>query len=186
MRVISGTLRGTKLETLEGENTRPTLDRIKESLFSIIQNRILDSYVLDLFSGSGALAIESLSRGAKYAVCCDNNVQAVRIINNNLNKTRLTESSLVLNKDYSKCLIELKNKNIDFDLIFLDPPYKTSLASNAVKQIIDYNLLAENGIIILETDEEERVVKELQSLETNIYDIRKYGRVKLMFLNRKG
>ncbi len=89
MRVISGSARGTKLQTLEGDNTRPTLDRVKEALFNIIQNYVRDAYVLDLFSGSGALGIETLSRGAKYCVLCDESSDAIRIIKNNLEKTRL-------------------------------------------------------------------------------------------------
>ena len=79
MRIISGKARGTKLYTLDGVNTRPTLDRVKESLFNIIQNDLLDADILDLFSGSGALALESLSRGAKQAVLCDNNIEAIKI-----------------------------------------------------------------------------------------------------------
>ena len=97
MRIISGLARGTKLYTLEGENTRPTLDRVKEPLFSIIQTEIKDSIVLDLFAGSGALGLEALSRGAKKAVLCDNSNKAIQIINKNLKDTRLEEKAKVIN-----------------------------------------------------------------------------------------
>ena len=91
MRIISGKARGTKLYTLDGENTRPTLDRVKESLFNIIQNELFDSTVLDLFSGSGALAIESLSRGAKKAYLADNNIKAIEIIKKTVSKSKINK-----------------------------------------------------------------------------------------------
>ena len=95
MRVISGTARGTNLETLEGNNTRPTLDRVKEALFNIIQCNIVDANVLDLFSGSGALGIEALSRGAKACIMCDKSYEAIQIINKNIRKTHLEEKAKV-------------------------------------------------------------------------------------------
>ena len=107
MRIISGKARGTKLETLPGENTRPTLDRVKESLFNIIQNRIFDSNVLDLFSGSGALALESLSRGAKRAYLCDCSRDAINVIKQNVKKTHFEENLEILFLDYMKCLEKL-------------------------------------------------------------------------------
>ena len=100
MRIISGTVRGTKLYTLEGNNTRPTLDRVKEPLFSIIQNKIKDAIVLDLFSGSGALALEALSRGAKKAILCDNSPKAIEIIKKNIEKTHFEQTTEVLCMDY--------------------------------------------------------------------------------------
>lgn len=186
MRIISGSARGTKLVTLQGENTRPTLDRVKESLFSIIQNKILDSYVLDLFSGSGALGLETLSRGAKTAILCDNNIEAINIINQNVEKTKMKDKAIVIKNSYTKCLETLKNKNMKFDLIFLDPPYKTNFAIDSLKRILDLDLIADDGIIIIETEDEQREIKDIELIDININDIRKYGRVKLMFLSRKG
>ena len=186
MRIISGSARGTKLVTLSGENTRPTLDRVKEPLFSIIQNKILDSTVLDLFYGSGALGLESLSRGANIAVLCDNNKEAIKIINQNVEKTKMNDKTIVMNNSYIESLEMLKNKNMKFDLIFLDPPYRTNFAIGALKRILDLDLLLKTGIIIIETDDEEREIKQIESININIDDIRKYGRVKLMFLSRKG
>ncbi len=186
MRIISGSARGTKLVTLQGENTRPTLDRVKESLFSIIQNKILDAYVLDLFSGSGALGLETLSRGAKSAILCDNNIDSIRIINQNVEKTKMKDKAIVIKNNYTKCLETVKNENMKFDLIFLDPPYKTNFAINALKIILDLDLVADDGVIIIETEDEQREIKNMELININIDDIRKYGRVKLMFLSRKG
>ena len=185
MRIISGIARGTKLYTLEREKTRPTLDRVKEPLFSIIQNRIKNSVVLDLFSGSGALALESLSRGAKKAILCDNSHKAIEIIKKNIIKTHFEKQTQVICKDYKKCL---ENINEKLDLIFIDPPYEENIAVDAVNFIINKDLLSKNGLIILETDNEERELEQIKSLKNNIKicDLRSYGRVKLIFLNREG
>ncbi len=186
MRIISGDFRGTKLFTLEGLNTRPTLDRVKEALFSKINFELQDAVVLDLFSGSGALALESISRGAKRAVLCDSSRDAIKIIKQNIEKTKTNEKTLILNLDYKKALEDLKNKDIKFDIVFLDPPYQTDLAEDAVKIIIEKKLLNEDAIIILETDNKEKVIKNLDTELIEIKDIKKYGRVDLLFLNRKG
>lgn len=183
MRIISGKARGTKLKTLEGMETRPTLDRIKESLFNIIQNQICGANVLDLFAGSGALGLETLSRGAKSAVLCDYSHKAISIIKENVEKTHFEKQVRVLNNDYKKSLNLLKNER--FDIIFLDPPYESEFDIDALKIILEYELLSENGIIILETDHIEEKQKQLEKININIYDLRNYGRVSLFFLNRK-
>ena len=115
MRVISGTARGKKLNTLSGLNTRPTLDRVKEAVFSIIQFDLEGKNVLDLFSGSGALAIEALSRGANNAVMCDNSYEAIKIIKQNVKETRLIDKVEIINKDYAEALKKL-NKEIMTDI----------------------------------------------------------------------
>ena len=158
MRVISGTARGKKLNTLSGLNTRPTLDRVKEAVFSIIQFDLEDKCVLDLFSGSGALAIESLSRGAKYAVLCDNSYEAIRIIKQNIKETKFEDKSEIINKDYVEKSIEYISK---------------------------YNLLAENGIIIVETNDKNKIdeIKAKKGLE--VYDTRKYGIAIIIFIRKE-
>lgn len=186
MRIISGTMRGTKLFTLEGLNTRPTLDRVKEALFSKINYDLADAIVLDLFSGSGALALESLSRGAKIAVMCDNSKEAIRVIKQNIEKTRTEDKIILLNCDYKRALERVKNEKMKFDIIFLDPPYRTNFAEDAAKLIIENELLNENGMIILETDDKEKVLNNLDTNLLEIKDMKKYGRVFLLFLNRKG
>ena len=184
MRIISGIARGTKLYTLEGENTRPTLDRVKEPLFSIIQNEIKDSDVLDLFAGSGALGLEALSRGAKKAVFCDKSYSAIEIIKKNIEKTHFEEKAKVLCMDYKKCLTSINEK---FDLIFIDPPYKQDIAIKSLEIIIENKLLNEDGLIIIETDDEKRELQQIEQLKynINIINLRMYGRVKLIFLKIK-
>lgn len=185
MRVISGTAKGTKLSSIESLETRPTLDRVKESLFNIIQNKIEDSTVLDLFAGSGAIGIECISRGCKRAYFCEKSHEAVRMIRQNLKKTNFEDKSEIFEKDYKKCLELLANNNVKIDIIYIDPPYKQDLAGSAVEQIILLDLLKKDGIIIVETDEKERDLKEIEKLEVKVYDLRKYGRAHLIFLSRK-
>lgn len=182
MRIISGTARGTKLYTLEGIETRPTLDRIKESLFNIINIKLQDAYVLDLFSGSGAIGLEAASRGAKKVFLCDKSKKSMKIIEKNLEKTKLSEKCVIVNGEYKKCIKEIEEK---FDIVFLDPPYNTNYASESVRLILEGDLLNIDGQIIIETDEEKRIIKELENLEIEVFSIRNYGRVKLIFI-RKG
>lgn len=183
MRVISGIARGTKLNTVDELTTRPTLDRVKEAIFNIVQNQIEDAVVLDLFSGSGAIGIEFLSRGCEKAYLCDISKKVVNVINQNLEKTRLKENAIVYNTDYKKCLQDLKKQEVVFDIIYIDPPYKDDIAVDAVKTILSYGLLKEKGLIIIETDEKDRDIKELEKLDVQIKDCRKYGRANLIFLN---
>lgn len=185
MRVISGTARGKKLNTLSGLNTRPTLDRVKEAVFNIIQFELEDKNVLDLFSGSGALGIEALSRGAKHAVLCDNSYEAIKIIKQNVRETRLEEKVEIINKDYSEALKKLKNENQIFDIIFLDPPYKSDFAIKSIQYILDNNILSKDGTIILETDDKNKEKEILKYKKMKIFDIRKYGSVYVIFI-RKG
>lgn len=187
MRIIGGKMRGTKLQTLEGfDTTRPTLDRVKESLFNIISMKLIDSDVLDLFSGSGALGIESISRGANKAYLCDMSPKAINVIKQNVEKTRCKDSVVVLNKKHIQALEFFKQSNKKFDIVLLDPPYSTDFAEQSVEYIIDNNLLNEQGIIIIETDNEEKLMKGLNVEKVEIYDTRRYGRVSLIFLKRKG
>ena len=133
MRVISGKAKGTKLGTIEEQSTRPTLDRVKESLFNIINTKIEDSIVLDLFAGSGALGIECISRGAKQVYFCDKSKQAINQIKQNLIKTRFEQQAVIFQNDYINCLKECAQKQIVFDLIFLDPPYANDLIRKLYK-----------------------------------------------------
>ena len=187
MRIISGIARGTKLYTLEGQDTRPSLDRVKEPLFSIISAYIENAQVLDLFAGSGALGLEALSRGAEFAVLVDNSEKATTVIQKNIEKTHMQEKAKVICKDFMQVLEILSTKKASFDIIFLDPPYRSCFDLIAIESIIEKNLLAPDGIIIVETDEEEKIelIKQIESI--TVQDVRKYGRVKLVFLkSRKG
>lgn len=183
MRVISGKARGKRIVTLEGTDTRPTLDRVKEALFSKIQFELPDAEVLDLFAGSGALGIEALSRDAKRAIFCDSNYKAANIIKQNIENCKFEDSAIVINKDYLKALESLKNNQ--FDIIFLDPPYKTDFALISLEKIVEYNLIKDEGTIIVETNDgnKQNKIADIEGIE--ITDIRKYGNVILIFI-RKG
>ena len=180
MRIISGKARGTKLYTLDGTATRPTLDRVKESLFNIIQNDIEDSTVLDLFSGSGAIGLEFLSRGAKRAVLCDSSKDAIKIIKQNVQKTHFEEKVEVYNMEFTKLVERLQNQK--FDIIYIDTPYATDFIKISLEKIIEYELVNENTKIIVETDDETRILNQIEKMDVEITDKRKYGRATIIFL----
>ena len=180
MRIISGKARGTKLYTLEGTATRPTLDRVKESLFNIIQNDIEDSTVLDLFSGSGAIGLEFLSRGAKRAVLCDSSKDAIKIIKQNVQKTHFEEKVEIYNMEFTKLVERLQNQK--FDITYIDPPYATDFIKISIEKIIEYKLVNENTKIIVETDDETRILNQIEKMDVEITDKRKYGRATIIFL----
>ncbi len=151
MRIITGTARGTTLAALEGEVTRPTSDRVKEALFSMIQFDIEGRTVLDLFGGSGQLALEALSRGAAHATIIDQSHDAVNIIIENAKKTHLFEKCRVTPTDYTTFIRGAANRKT-FDIIFLDPPYNTEMLPNALKLIDKGNLCAKGAYIVCETN----------------------------------
>ncbi len=150
MRIISGKLKGRMVKGYDIIGTRPTMDRIKESLFATIQNHIKDSIVLDLFAGTGNYGIEAISNGAKEVYFNDLNIKCVNVIKDNLNTFNVMDNNIILNLDYMKCLEYLSTKNIKFDLIFLDPPYKDDVISKIINFVIENNLLNKKGLIICE------------------------------------
>lgn len=147
MRVITGKARGVTLKTPDGLQTRPTTDRVKEALFSVIQFDIPGANVLDLFGGTGQLGIEALSRGAKQAVFIDESDKACRLIRENLKRTKLEQQGSVLRSDYMAYLARCNEK---FNLIFLDPPYAEVFLENALKRITEIDILQSGGIIVTE------------------------------------
>ena len=155
MKIISGKYKGRNLDGHNLDGTRPTMERVKESLFAIIQNHLDNAIVLDLFSGSGNLGIEALSEGASYAYLVDFNKKAAITIKNNLNNIGIKDAE-VINLDYKKALNYLKDKKMD--LIFLDPPYKTDYIEQSIKLIDEYNMLNEDGLIICENDSLDKIV----------------------------
>ena len=169
MRIISGKYRGKKLKEFDLVSTRPTIDRVKEAIFNLIQFDVVDAVVLDLFSGTGSLGIEAISRGAKKTYLVDNNNKAIKIIKDNL--SGIEGDFVVEQKDYIDFLNTTKEK---FDIVLLDPPYKTDFGLNAIEILICKNLLNENAIIIFETSEEKQV-----NLNLDGFDIKKkkYGTV---------
>lgn len=147
MRVITGKAKGVALKTPEGMLTRPTADRVKEALFSVIQFDLPGAVVLDLFGGTGQLGIEALSRGAKRAVFVDHQAKACDLIRENLRRTRFTAEGSVVRADY---LEYLKKSRETFDIIFLDPPYAEIFLENALKCITEIDILRSGGIIVTE------------------------------------
>lgn len=147
MRVISGLAKGVNLKTPDGMSTRPTTDRVKEAMFSIIQFEIPGARVLDLFGGTGQLGIEALSRGAKSAVFVDVQDSACKLIYENLKRTKFEKTGKVIRSDY---LSYLKNTTEKFDIILLDPPYVEVFLENALNLITEIDILQTNGIIVTE------------------------------------
>ncbi len=150
MRVITGSARGSRLETLSGDATRPTGNKVKESLFSAIQFDIEGRHVLDLFAGSGQLGIEALSRGAAGCIFVDKNAEAVAVIKRNLQHTHLYEKAQVVG---TEALSFLNRPGERFDLVFLDPPYAAELLLPTLEKVAP--LVNDGGIIVCETDREE-------------------------------
>ena len=151
MRIITGTARGTKLVTLEGEATRPTIDKVKEALFSMIQFDIEGRNVLDLFAGSGQLGLEALSRGAAKATFIDESRQAVDVVIDNAKKTHLFDKCRISASGAIPFLKSAAGKE-SYDIVFLDPPYGSDLLAQALKQLSDGKVLAPGAIIVCECD----------------------------------
>ena len=175
MRIITGRARGTKLDTLDGLNTRPTSERAKEAIFSMIQFDIADANVLDLFAGSGQMGLEALSRGACRATFVDNSKDAVAVINRNVKKTHFESESIVVNSAFEQFLKRVA-KNEKYDLVFLDPPYASDALIKSLKCLIEYNLLSQNAIFVCESGSEDLFGNELEAQEKfQIIKQTKYG-----------
>lgn len=179
MRVITGSARGRKLKTLEGDEiVRPTTDRVKEAIFSIIQFDLADARVLDLFAGSGQLGIEALSRGAESAVFIDRDSQAVEIIKDNLKATGLFQKATVLNAD---SVSYIKNSRNKFDIILLDPPYNKGLINEVLENAV--GCCDENATIVCETDFNETLPDSAGDFEK--FREYKYSKTKITTYKRK-
>jgi len=176
MRIIGGTARGRTFNAPKGEETRPTGDRVKESLFGILQTRIAGAAVLDLFSGSGNLGLEAASRGAAHVHCNDMSRDCARLIEANVKKLGFDNVavSALAAKD---CLSVLARGGERFDVVFLDPPYGKGLEAEAVKKIFALGLLAEDGVIVVEYDTARPL-----ALVPEPFDTRKYGGTGLAFV----
>lgn len=183
MRVIAGSAKRLQLKTIEGLDTRPTTDRIKETLFNMISHEIADSYFLDLFSGSGAIGIEALSRGAKEAVFVEQIHKAMNCIRQNLAFTKLADRAVLLETDALSALKRLEGKK-QFDYIFMDPPYGRLLEKQMLEYLSSSTLLSEDGIIIVEgsLDTDFSYVEEL---EFSVIKEKTYKTNKHIFLERE-
>jgi 16S rRNA (guanine(966)-N(2))-methyltransferase RsmD len=182
MRVISGQARGLKLKAPEGLETRPTTDRIKESFFNIISQELYDADFLDLFSGSGSIGIEALSRGSASAVFVDAGNQSIEIIKDNLSRARLTDKAEVIKGNVLSVIDSLGAKGKQFDIIFMDPPYSMGLVEASLDAIRKANILKDNGFIVAEQSVTE---PELKPAGFEVFRIKDYKRTtKMTFLKK--
>lgn len=186
MRIITGKAKGMKLYTLDGEDvTRPTAERVKEAMFSMIQFEIEGRRVLDLFAGSGQLGLEAMSRGAAYAMFVDSDRQAMGIVKKNAEKTRFFDGCGYLVSDYRSYLRKVADTE-RFDIIFLDPPYKSENLCDALSRIHESRVIKDGGLVICESDRAELVLENDDILSK--YTLERsagYGRVKIMLLRPK-
>ena len=183
MRVIAGKWKSKILNSPKTTKTRPTLDRVKEALFSMLMPYIDDAVVLDLFSGTGNLGIEALSRGAKFVHFNDLNNEAIKVIYSNVELTNYENYAKITKKDYEKCLKSLNEQNIKFDVIFLDPPYEAKVEEKCLDIISKSNLIHKDTVIVLESDKEKIFNETVDGLR--LVDKRTYGRVMLRTYKRE-
>lgn len=152
MRVVAGSAKGKSLKAVPGMNTRPTTDKVKESIFNIIGPYFTGGTVLDLFAGTGSLGIEALSRGMTKAIFVDQDKLSIETIHKNLENTKLQQFAEVYKNDYERALKALVKREMSFDLIFLDPPYRLKVMNKIIQHIREYHLITEQGIIVTEHD----------------------------------
>jgi len=183
MRVIAGRARRTILKTPSGLSTRPTTDRIKETLFNMINNDLVESRFLDLFSGSGGIGIEALSRGASFCVFVENNKEAIECIKENIEKTRFANESKILFKDVNAAIKELANGE-KFDIIFMDPPYNMNIEKDILIDLKSAKLVDVNTIIIIEASIETEF-DFISDIGYDILKIKEYKTNKHIFISIK-
>ena len=193
MRIISGKAKGVQLSALSSKQTRPILDRAKESMFSILGDFVLDSVVLDLFAGIGSLGIECLSRGANRCLFVDNSTNAIKVIKKNLQDANLLKRTVVLKINVFRLLDFIKNKNITFDLILVAPPYKLldigcgdrKRIFSLLEAFVSKQIINEKGIIVLQHHKKQKIVQECFK-QLNVIDVRQYSNTQLTFLKVNG
>jgi len=178
MRIISGKYKGRIIDGYNMIGTRPTMDRVKESIIAMIQNKIKESICLDLFAGSGSIGLELLSNGASTCYFVDNNKKVIDTIKSSINKIKIEEQYYLILNDFNKALKDFKDKNIKFDIIFLDPPYQNNYIQKSLEQILEYGLLKSGGIIICEYEFEQF------ECDLEVYKERKYGSKKIIIYKK--
>ena len=183
LRIISGEHRGRILKTVPGRNTRPTSDKVKESLFNILQARIPGSIVLDLFSGTGNLGLESLSRGCEKAVFVEKSPAALAVLRENCRSLDYMEYTEIIPMDVSKALAFLSENKREFDIVFMDPPYDHDLEVPAIEALDKGNLVKDDGVIVVEHLMQDEMPDCVGSFAR--YQIRKYGNTALSFYRKE-
>lgn len=181
MRVIAGSARRLKLVTPAGKHTRPTSDKIKETLFNILQGEIPGCRFLDLFSGSGGIAIEALSRGASEAVLVDHDREAVRCIRENIRHTRFEDVSQVMAMDVLPALRRLDQLGRPFDIIFIDPPYRMDLEKRLLPWLLSSELVHEDTLLVIETSLETDI-SYMKGLDCQVERVKEYKTNRHVFL----
>lgn len=155
MRIVAGKYKGRILNMPKNNNVRPTSEKVKESIFSSIMNYTFDSICCDMFSGTGNLGLEALSRGAKYCYFSDNSRESIELLKSNINMVKANEDCSIYFGDYKNNLLKIKGSNTKIDIFFIDPPYKKGLYDDVMKLIKEYELLNEDGILVLEHSNED-------------------------------
>lgn len=185
MRIITGSMKGRKIKAMEGTNTRPTSDRVKESLFNILINKldIRGKSVLDLFAGTGNLGLEALSREAMGCVFVEKDKNAYNVLKINIEALNFLSKSQCYNQDAFYAIKIIAKNNKKFDIIFLDPPYGKGYVEQAIRKISEFDLLACNGIIISEYDENDEIPELIENIK--IFRTEKYGRTKISFWTKE-
>ncbi|MEW6187690.1 MAG: 16S rRNA (guanine(966)-N(2))-methyltransferase RsmD [Thermodesulfobacteriota bacterium] len=179
MRIIAGTCKGHRLASLKGLQTRPTQDRIREAIFNILEGYGPFEQVADLFAGSGALGLEALSRWGGKALFVDHSKAALACLRDNMEHLKLTENSLIVERDFSRGVDFLKKAGSPFDLVFLDPPYGQDWGPRILPLLFRLPILKETGVMVFEHDMQDRVPEKMGGWE--IRDQRRYGRTKVSF-----
>lgn len=185
MRIITGSARGTKLFSLEGDATRPTSERAKEALFSMIQFEIEGRRVLDLYAGSGQLGLEALSRGAAYCMFVDQSPEAIAIVKKNIEKTKMGDCCRTIISDACNYVRKIGDRE-KYNIVFVDPPYASGLIVPTLERLIASDILAEGGLVFCETDKEEPFENAQHIFEH--FTMRKngsYGKIKMFLLEKR-
>ena len=179
MRIVAGKYKGLKLNEFELDNIRPTIDRVRESIFNKIQFKVSGAVVLDLFGGTGAVSLEFVSRNAEKVITVDNNAGSIRLIKQNFDKAKIKPN--LLEMDYERALKKVSDMGLKFDIVFLDPPFETDFAEKALKFISSHDLLKDDGVIVYE-----HVVGKVFECPSGleIMDERKYGTVSVSYVEK--
>ncbi len=180
MRIITGKKRGLKLESPDNTEVRPTLDRIKESIFNIIHPIKQDSIVIDLFTGTGNIGLEFISRGSKKVYFVDNSDYSIELTKKNIEKCKFEDESVLIKDDYETALKKIKQDEV-VDYVYIDPPYGEIDINNILKNIINSNIINDNTLIIFEDDKD----REINIQNVNIVDERNYGNIYIKFMKKR-